>query len=69
MWFFIHIEDDELLTYEEKFPELDTAWCARLREEVLQPNATIERPAMKKYFCETGIEPFFISDFPEDKDR
>lgn len=68
VWFFIHIEDDRLLTYEEKFPELDTKWCARLREEVLQPNATIERPTMRDFFIETGIEPFFISDFPEDKE-
>lgn len=69
VWFFIHIEDDRLLTYEEEFLELDIVWFARLREEVLQPNATIERPTMKHFFSETGIEPFFKSDFPEDKDR
>lgn len=69
VWFFIHIEDDRLLTYEEKFPELDIACCARLREEILQPNATIEIPTMKDFFSETGIEPFFTSDFPKDKVR
>ncbi|MEK5070984.1 hypothetical protein [Sporosarcina sp. FSL K6-1508] len=68
IWFFIHIEEERTLTYEESFPELDTAWCARLRQEVLQPNTAIERPSMKSFFIETGIEPFFISDLTEDKD-
>ena len=68
VWLFIHIEDDAVLTYEEKFPELDITWFARLREEILQPNATIERPNMKGFFIETGIEPYFKSDFTEDKE-
>ncbi|CAM3169546.1 hypothetical protein FITA111629_07520 [Filibacter tadaridae] len=67
VWFFIHIEDERTLTYEESFPELDTEWCTRLRQEVLQPNAAIERPSMKSFFIESGIEPFFISDFPGEK--
>lgn len=62
VWFFIHIEEELLLTYEEAFPEIDRAWCACLREEVLLPNATIERPLMKDFFIETGLEPFFLSD-------
>ena len=65
VWFFIHTEENKLLTYEEEFPELDAEWFARLREEVFQPNVAIERPSMKNFFSETGIAPFFESDFPE----
>jgi len=65
VWFFIHIEDTLLSSFEEEFPEIDPAWCVRLREEVLQPNKSIETPAMKDFFIETKIEPFFLSDLPE----
>lgn len=62
VWFFIHIEDELSLTYEEAFPELDPEWCGRLREEVLLPNVAIETPPMKDFFIEIGLEPFFLSD-------
>lgn len=65
IWFFIHIEDDLSLIYEESFPELDPAWCARLRTEVLLPNSAVEMPEMRDFFIETKLEPFFLSDLPD----
>jgi len=62
IWFFIHIEKESLLTYEEKFPELDSSWCTRLRQEILLKNIDIKMPPMKNFFIETGITPFFESD-------
>ena len=67
VWFLIHLEDEKLISFEERFPELDPIWCNRLKTEVLQPNADFNIPHMKHFFRETKLEPFFKDDFWNDE--
>ncbi|MEX3747125.1 tetratricopeptide repeat protein [Lysinibacillus xylanilyticus] len=65
--FLISIEKERKVPYEKWFPELDAQLVQRLRDEVLLPNKSLlEFPTEFKYFLrESGIPPFFESDFFE----
>jgi len=65
--FFISIEEERKVPYEQWFPELDAHLVQRLRDEVLLPNKSLlDVPTEYKYFLkEAGIQPFFEDDFFE----
>jgi len=63
--YLILIEEENGLTYEDWFPEINSQIFKELREKILIPNSNYVHDChpIKYLFREVGIEPFFKDDF------